>query len=335
MDQAHLLKVLADLKAKNIRPHPHTGHFQMSCLLAPWTHLSHNGKPGEDRHPSLSVSFKHEVSLAHCFAGGCSFGGTFYQYVSLYNQYVEGQASGIVDTVRYLERADPEVKLEAVGMKYEIKRLRSQEVADIMEAYEDTELSTFERKLKRSFIQSRGISEEIGREYCLMWEERSHRVVVPVRRRIDGKLIGAVGRCWCDKCQKNNRCETPYHNYWMFPKEKYLFNETKLDPTKPCYVVEGIFDCLKMISVGYTNTAAIMGSSMSETQVTKLARSKIYLMFDGDPAGRKCTMQSIELIRQKMPMTIIQECMVPDGKDPGDMTAEELKITISASKGIL
>ena len=332
MDQAHLLKVLTDLKAKNIRPHQHTGHLQFSCLLAPWTHIRSDGKPGEDRHPSCSVSFKHEVSLAHCFAAGCGFGGTFYQYVLLFNQYVEGQAGGVLDNVRYLERQDPLVQLDAVTRKFEIKQLRNQEIADIMEGYDDAELSTFEKKLKKSFLESRGISVEVGKSYPLLWEERSQRVVVPVRRRIDNKLIGAYGRHWCSACKEGKDCEFKHHNYWMFPKEKYLFNEDRLDYSKPVFVVEGIFDCLKLVSVGYTNAVAIMGSSMSELQEVKLPKEKIYLTFDGDSAGRACTMKSVDLIKRMHPGIKVFECIVPDGKDPVDMRPEEIKKAVETAE---
>src|SRR3972149_2892161 len=109
MDQAHLIKILMDLGVKNMRHHPHTGHVQVSCLLAPWRH-----EHGKDSSPSCSISFKHEVSLAHCFTGGCEFGGTFHQYISLYNQYKNGEVSEIVDAVRFLERGDPSVKIDVI-----------------------------------------------------------------------------------------------------------------------------------------------------------------------------------------------------------------------------
>lgn len=333
MDQPHLLKVLADLDAKNVKFREHSNRFQLSCLLAPWAH-----EGGDDSTPSAFISTRSEISFVHCF--GCLFSGSFMQYVAAYNRYRGGAFNELVSVVQHLERqgSDSTVRIDAALQKWEQKFAQSHEIAQKIEVWDEKELSVFQRIHKRSFLEYRGISFEIAKDFGILWDDKAKRVVVPVRR-YDGGLVGVVGRCWCEKCQQSAKTgqhedcgNAKYYNYWTFPKSRFLFNEYFLDPKKPVYVVEGIFDCLKMVSLGYPNTVALLGTGLSDDQARKLKglAQPVYLMLDGDAGGIKGTGEAIRMLKGKV--IALYTCAVPEGKDPGDMTKEEISSAISGAK---
>ena len=335
MEHLHLKKLLDDVGAKNVGEYTHNKHFQISCLLAPWTHKKQDGRVSEDFSPSCSISYKEEVALAHCFAASCGFGGSFVRYLETYNQYVEGSITTIVENARYLERGDLVAKIDAFTKKNEQGVSTNKAVEEMLEVWPETELSALARKLKGALIKKKGIDIEIAKNYML-WDESAQRIAIPVRRW-DGRLVGIVERCWCELCQRGEKCAHKYKNAINFVKSRYLFNEyliDKSDMKKPVFVVEGIFDVLKMITAGFKSTVAIFGTSLSDDQARRLKSLSrpIVLMFDGDADGRKCTMEGIKKLHGKVDQLF--ECVLPEAKDPGDLPVDELKRFANSPKTI-
>lgn len=88
-------------------------------------------------------------------------------------------------------------------------------------------------------------------------------------------------------------------------------------------LVEGIFDVWSYHAIGIYNVVAIFGSSLSKTQGNLLLNTGLewILSFDNDNAGVKCTKKVLEQYGLKADIKIIT---LPEGKDPGDCTNEEL-----------
>ena len=88
-------------------------------------------------------------------------------------------------------------------------------------------------------------------------------------------------------------------------------------------LVEGIFDVWAYHSIDVKNVVAIFGSTLKPEQASMLLQSAydIVLSFDNDDAGRKCTAKIIKEYKYKMGIKVID---LPDGKDPGDLTPDEL-----------
>jgi DNA primase len=93
------------------------------------------------------------------------------------------------------------------------------------------------------------------------------------------------------------------------------------------FVTEGPIDVLRLRSAGFHNTCAVLGSDLGQHQ-ERLIRSigtKIVIpLFDQDEAGIKAReklkkrFEGIDLIK-------VKEAELPDHKDPGDLTIDELK----------
>ena len=77
-------------------------------------------------------------------------------------------------------------------------------------------------------------------------------------------------------------------------------------------VVEGNVDVITLVSAGFNNTVACMGTAMTPFHAESFARfaKDVYLCLDGDNAGRKATLRSIEVIDK------YNRDQIERGKDP-------------------
>lgn len=80
-------------------------------------------------------------------------------------------------------------------------------------------------------------------------------------------------------------------------------------------VVEGIIDVIRLYEIGIKNVVALMGTSISKEQIKELQKmaSHVYLMLDGDDAGRKAMLQATDLAKRCG--TDFKVIVIPDG-DP-------------------
>ena len=93
-------------------------------------------------------------------------------------------------------------------------------------------------------------------------------------------------------------------------------------------VVEGPREKMKLWQEGFPNSVAIMGSYMSDVQMTliaELAPKKVVLMFDGDDAGASATERVADKLSRLFPGDRTRRCFPPRGKDPKNLGREELE----------
>lgn len=89
-----------------------------------------------------------------------------------------------------------------------------------------------------------------------------------------------------------------------------------INSTREAIVVEGYFDVAQLHQAGISNTIAVSGTAFSEQQAKILARyaQKIYLVFDGDEAGRKAVRRSLDVL---LPLPVeVRVLMLMPGEDP-------------------
>jgi DNA primase len=98
-----------------------------------------------------------------------------------------------------------------------------------------------------------------------------------------------------------------------------------LDGTEgqPLIVVEGPFKVYHLVQMGFSNTVAIFGSSLSDEQAALLVatRRPVILLFDGDDAGRKGEAAAVELLSKK---TLVRALTMPVGIEPDQISREQL-----------
>lgn len=92
-------------------------------------------------------------------------------------------------------------------------------------------------------------------------------------------------------------------------------------------IVEGYFDMMSLYQNGVTNVVAASGTALTETHASILSRyaKTAYLVFDGDEAGKKATMRSLEIVLPKGIAPKIFALSRPDGTkiDPDNFVNEQ------------
>ena len=156
--------------------------------------------------------------------------------------------------------------------------------------------------------------------------EFAGRIVLPIRNSY-GDLVALSSRDFREGARNKF-----FHE--QFKKSNCLFAldiaKASIIKNNKVIVVEGELDVMKMYSVGIKYTVGTWGSSFSIKQVSLLARycQEIFLLFDGDDAGRN-------VIRRSMKMNItygldgsgitLIPSYLPDGFDPDDFIKENGK----------
>jgi len=143
------------------------------------------------------------------------------------------------------------------------------------------------------------------------------RIIFPILD-LSSQAIGFGGRILGQGDPKYlNSPESP-----VFLKRKILYN---LNSTKTLirdhgvFIVEGYMDVISLHNAGIHTSVATLGTALGEDHVRLLSRfaDKITLVYDGDNAGKKAMLRSVEpfLSNNIIPSVIL----LPDGKDPDDI----------------
>jgi DNA primase len=124
-------------------------------------------------------------------------------------------------------------------------------------------------------LEKFGISEEIAKEYEIgLVKQRSIMNGRIAFRMYDEfrKPIGYVG--WHPKKQN-----------WLFPKglKRPLFNIERVETNENVVVTVDLFDCMRIIGLGFTNTVCLIAKSLTEKQEELLQGFKSILLLHPEP----------------------------------------------------
>jgi len=148
------------------------------------------------------------------------------------------------------------------------------------------------------------------------------RIIFPIKD-LGSEVVGFGGRVIAAVEPKYiNSPESP-----VFEKRKILYNLSGAKGqirTQGVVLVEGYMDVVSLFNAGFKGAVATLGTALSEDHVRLLKRfsDDITLVFDGDSAGRKAMLRSIEpfLDAETIPKVVI----LPPDKDPDDIAREDI-----------
>ena len=132
-----------------------------------------------------------------------------------------------------------------------------------------------------------------------------------------GKVIGFGGRAFSPAAKSKylNSGET-----LIYDKSKILYglnlSKQAISKADRCFIVEGYTDVISMHQNGVENVVSASGTALGSQQIQLIKRStnNVTLLFDGDKAGIKATLRSIDLcLKAEMNVKIAS---FPDGEDP-------------------
>jgi hypothetical protein len=148
---------------------------------------------------------------------------------------------------------------------------------------------------------------------------------------ISNKEIGSDYGPWFDE---------QFPNY-IFHNHNYLWNYDQVYPRlffgkedQDLIIVEGFKACIWLLQHGFSNTVALMGSSMSDHQRNLLHRinSRIILFLDNDNAGRDATDSIAKTLRLSQPGVLIAQYPDADDCQPDDLNLEGISAALTGAE---
>ena len=292
----------------------------------------------DDSNPSMCVS--REKQIYTCFS--CHATGNVFTFLMNY-EHMEFR-----DVLHYLgEKVGVDVSSVQVKKKSN-KFDKLYDAYNFSVKYFQNNLSSSVGKIAKSYLSSRGITEDIIKEFeiGLSLETRNDltklltskgyelgdlnriglssddhdiyndRIMFPLYD-VSGKVVGFSGRIYKDNGQNKylNTKETD-----IFKKGEMLYHyhiareECRL---KKCVIVmEGFMDVIRASTIGIKNTVALIGTALTKEQIGLLKRlsNNIILCLDGDGPGVKAaTSIGEELLNQGIEVKVVY---LPNNDDP-------------------
>lgn len=244
----------------------------------------------EDSNPSFRVD---KVSgVAHCFS--CGFKTNIFKFFGVFTNPVP-------------------IKIAALKEK----------LSDLKTAGIGLELPNGHTPYTRSF---RGISaatlKQFGAFYTNIVEKLQDRIVFPIKD-ITGKTVVFVAR---HTLSNGNPRYVNYPSGVKIP----VFPAHLPSGYSSMVIVEGIFDMLNLYDKGLENVVCAFGTNTLQNDTkSKLLPFKaqgithVYLLFDGDEAGRKASQALKPLIEAEG--FVVEIINLPDDTDPGELDQEDVR----------
>lgn len=256
--------------------------------------------------PAFYINVK--TGLWQCFNPSCGKKGNFRQ---LYKQ-ITGKPF------------TKDIKLDHVALKNAIERDLTYEEVD---KDEELNLSGIEIDYESDDIKNlitfteRGLNLDTMEYFEIGFSSKKERIVIPVRDA-QYKLVGFIGRAI-------SADQEPRYLYNKgFKRADVLFNIQNAKQYDSCIVVEGSVDAMFIHQAGFPNVVATLGSRVSDFQYKMLRRyfDSITIFSDNDDAGEQMKHDILDACRGKELYTVK---LPEDRKDAGDMTEEEIKLTLT------
>lgn len=314
---------------------------------------------------SASFTINDDKGFYHCF--GCGAHGDAFRWLT------DHQGLPFLDAVRELAEAaglampapTPEAQAraaaiatvrEALDLAQGIYARQLTEAGAVMQYLVQREIGPAEIEAfglgyargQDGSLKGRGIGAKLAemaglvarREDGSLREMFHDRITIPIHDA-RGQLIGFGARVW-----PGRRGEIPKFvnspDGPAFDKGRTLFNLHRAAAyARPAaenrlIVVEGYFDAIALWRAGVRACVAPMGTALTEKQLERCWRvhHRPVLLFDGDEAGRKAAVRVAKLALPALgPGRELGIALLPDGKDPDDLTREGGRQAIEATIG--
>lgn len=294
-------------------------------------------------HQEKTPSFHVDEEKGFCYCFGCKSGGDIFGFL----QKIEGIAFG-----QALEKLAQETGVELPTQRQTGKTRELYDILQLAQQYFTSHLSgapaeyLTERGLEAAsvaqfglgyapqswngligFLQQQGVSPEEGLAAGVL-AEKDGRYFDRFRHRITFPIADTLGRTVAFTARALTAADTPKYlnspETALFRKNQLLYGYAQarqaIRTSGRVIVVEGLFDAIALHQLGFPDTVAVLGSGLSADQGLLLKRlevQQLYLAFDADEAGRKATLQSLELEIARS--FLVSAVVLEGGQDPGDL----------------
>lgn len=303
-----------------------------------------------EKTPSFSVS--EEEGLFYCF--GCKESGDVISFVQKIESCDFSDAVKILANLAHMEV--PEFTGDKDVVEKKKAKDRMLKLLDLTYKHYRDNLYTADAKPAQEYIKLRGFTkrelDDFQLGYSINWTEivdylrkqgftykemvdagvcqskngrnfdaMAERLVFPIFNSFD-ECIGFSARVLgkTDFAKYKNTAET-----LVFQKGRVVFGINLLKRLKKqgglskIIIVEGQIDVIAMHRAGFKSTVACMGTALTKENAHELKKlsNNIVLCFDGDEAGIKATIRSIDILKEEGFSTSIVR--LPEKKDPDEV----------------
>lgn len=196
---------------------------------------------------------------------------------------------------------------------------------------DESVLASFSNKIPTDLLAS-GFSPKVLIDKGVKFDEMNYRTIFPIRDKF-GRLVGVSGRAIFNDFPKYKFYRSEFKEVYPeyeFKKSHHLYNYDEIyrrmkstNTNAPIIIVEGYKACIWMIQHGYSNTVAIMGTSLSHIQEKLIIEifNKFIIFLDNDEGGTR----NISSIGRRLSEYGTVWVMKENKKQPDDYTPDELK----------
>ena len=241
----------------------------------------------EDNNPSMHID--QQEGAFHCFS--CGFKGNVFKFFNVDKNWQDVRVSKLRNKIAGIKAASTRLKLPPGAVPY-----------------------------NRHF---RDIDKRTLAKYGAFTQDKDFngRIVFPLPD-ITGKIRAFIGRYTDSNAHPKYMIKPSGAELPLFP--------AIVSPIKGSVIlVEGIFDALNLIDKGLKNAVAVLGANNLQLEVLKALKLQgvhtIYTMFDEDDAGRKAGLTVQRLLEEDFIISDDTRLELPDGLDPGDLSATDIK----------
>ena len=241
----------------------------------------------EDNNPSMHID--QQEGAFHCFS--CGFKGNVFKFFNVDKNWQDVRVSKLRNKIAGIKAASTGLKLPPGAVPY------TRHFRDID---------------KRTLAKYGAFTQD---------KDFNGRIVFPLPD-ITGKIRAFIGRYTDSNAHPKYMIKPSGAELPLFP--------AIVSPIKGSVIlVEGIFDALNLIDKGLNNAVAVLGANNLQLDVLKALKLQgvhtIYTMFDEDDAGRKATLTVQRLLVEDFIISDDTRLELPEGLDPGDLSATDIK----------
>jgi DNA primase len=241
----------------------------------------------EDNNPSMHID--QQEGTFHCFS--CGFKGNVFKFFNVDRNWQDLRVSRIKSKIAGIRAASTGLNLPAGAVPY------TRHFRDID---------------KRTLAKFGAFTQD---------KEFEGRIVFPLPD-ITGKIRAFIGRYIQSNAHPKYMIKPAGAELPLFPAIVKPLNGSVI-------LVEGVFDALNLIDKGLVNAVAVLGANNLQLDVLKSLKLQgvhtIYTMFDADEAGRKAEDAVQRLLKDDFIVSEDTKLELPDGLDPGDLSATDIK----------
>lgn len=281
---------------------------------------------------SRQFSIDPDKNIWNCF-GNCKTGGNILDFVAMMefgNKEMESIRKAALLIKDWFLAETPEPKTEEPKLvRGENKEPESSDKKAVVNPPLSFELKSLDPN--HAFFEQRGILPETVKHFGLGFCKKgmmANRIAIPIHN-INGELVAYCGRAVTNDQIKN---EGKYKLPPKFVKQEVVYNlHRQPEQTDTLILTESYISVWWLSQAGYSHSAALMGSVLGKSQEKTILgllgpSGKVILMFDADEDGRKCTLDCLKRLIQKIFVKYVNVGVY--AKKPHQLKPEQLKLLL-------